>query len=127
MIALRGATKSRTGEHPGARSGAAASTSSCGDWVVGDADGVVVVPEATLADVINAGRVRAVEGGRDVPCAVGRTTVELLEPRLRAVDADPPISESDAMKVLIATDGSEHRVQPRRTDAGALLGDARPR
>jgi 4-hydroxy-4-methyl-2-oxoglutarate aldolase len=89
MVALRGATKSRTGAirapiHCGGV------VVELGDWVVGDADGVVVVPETTLADVINAGRVRASkEAGMFRALWEGQTTLELL-------GLDPsPIQESD--------------------------------
>ena len=81
MIALRGATKSRTGSirAPIQCGGVLVEP---GDWVVGDADGVVVVPEATLADVINAGRVRAAkEAAMFRALWEGRTTLELLGPR----------------------------------------------
>jgi 4-hydroxy-4-methyl-2-oxoglutarate aldolase len=79
MIALRGATKNR--------SGSIWSSIQCGgvlvepgDWVVGDADGVVVVPGATLADVINAGRVRAAkEAAMFRALWDGKTTLDLLE------------------------------------------------
>jgi 4-hydroxy-4-methyl-2-oxoglutarate aldolase len=90
MIALRGATKSRTGTirapiHCGGV------LVELGDWVVGDADGVVVVPETTLADVINAGRVRASkEAGMFRALWEGQTTLGLL-------GLDPsPIQESDS-------------------------------
>lgn len=90
MIALRGATKSRAGvtRAPIQCGGV---TVELGDWIVGDADGVVLVPEATLADVINAGRVRASqEAAMFRSLWEGRTTLELL-------DLDPsPIQEGDA-------------------------------
>jgi 4-hydroxy-4-methyl-2-oxoglutarate aldolase len=90
MIALRGATKSRTGtiRAPIQCGGVAVEL---GDWVVGDADGVVVVPETTLADVINAGRVRASkEAGMFRALWEGQTTLELL-------GLDPsPIQERDS-------------------------------
>jgi 4-hydroxy-4-methyl-2-oxoglutarate aldolase len=89
MVALRGATKSRTGviRAPIQCGGVAVEL---GDWIVGDADGVVVVPEATLADVINAGRVRASkEAAMFRALWEGRTTIELL-------NLDPsPIQEGD--------------------------------
>ena len=89
MIALRGATKSRTGviRAPIQCGGV---TVELGDWIVGDADGVVLVPEATLADVINAGRVRAAqEAAMFRSLWEGRSTLELL-------DLDPsPIQEGD--------------------------------
>ena len=90
MVALRGATKSRTGTirapiHCGGV------VVELGDWIVGDADGVVVVPETTLADVINASRVRASkEAGVFRALWEGQTTLELL-------GLDPsPIQESDS-------------------------------
>jgi 4-hydroxy-4-methyl-2-oxoglutarate aldolase len=89
MIALRGATKSRTGTiRAPIRCGGVAVE--LGDWVVGDADGVVVVPETTLADVINAGRVRASkEAGMFRALWEGTTTLDLL-------GLDPsPIQETD--------------------------------
>jgi 4-hydroxy-4-methyl-2-oxoglutarate aldolase len=90
MVALRGTTKSRTGiiRAPVNCGGV---TVELGDWVVGDADGVVVVPETTLADVINAGRVRASkEAGMFRSLWEGRTTVDLL-------GLDPsPIQERDS-------------------------------
>jgi 4-hydroxy-4-methyl-2-oxoglutarate aldolase len=89
MIALRGATKSRTGtiRAPIHCGGVAVEL---GDWVVGDADGVVVVPETTLADVVNAARVRASkESGMFRALWEGQTTLELL-------GLDPsPIQEND--------------------------------
>jgi len=89
MIALRGATKSRTGviRAPIHCGGVAVEL---GDWVVGYAEGVVVVPEATLADVINAGRVRAAqEAAMFRALWEGRTTLDLL-------GLDPsPIQEGD--------------------------------
>lgn len=89
MIALRGATKSRTGmiRAPIHCGGVQVEL---GDWVVGDADGVVVVPDATLADVINAGRVRASQEARMFRALwEGRTTLDLL-------GLDPsPIQEGD--------------------------------
>jgi 4-hydroxy-4-methyl-2-oxoglutarate aldolase len=56
-----------------------------GDWIVGDADGVVVVPGASLDDVIAAGRARADrEQGYFDALRGGATTVELL-----SLDPDP--------------------------------------
>ena len=95
-----------------------------GDWVVGDADGVVVVPGATLADVINAGRVRAAKEAEMFDALrEGRTTVELLGPR--------PVTDragATCMKVLIG-DG---RIRARAAEAAAqrrrqLLGAGRTR
>lgn len=90
MIALRGAGKTRGGtvRAPIQCGGVLVES---GDWVVGDSDGVVVVPGATIADVINAGRVRAAkEAGMFRALWEGKTTLELL-------DLDPaPIQEGDA-------------------------------
>ena len=50
-----------------------------GDWVVGDVDGVVVVPGAELDEVLAAGRARTdKEEGFFGQLRAGRTTVELL-------------------------------------------------
>ena len=90
MVALRGAAKTRPGtvRAPIQCGGVLVEP---GDWVVGDADGVVVVPGATIADVINAGRVRAAkEAAMFRALWEGKTTVELL-------GLDPsPIREGDA-------------------------------
>ena len=50
-----------------------------GDWVVGDADGVVVVAASTLDDVLAAGRARAEkEDGMFARLRDGATTIDLL-------------------------------------------------
>ena len=50
-----------------------------GDWIVGDRDGVVVVPDTQLAGVIAAGEARATkEAELFVKLRAGATTVELL-------------------------------------------------
>jgi 4-hydroxy-4-methyl-2-oxoglutarate aldolase len=50
-----------------------------GDWVVGDMDGVVVVPGGSIEQVIEAGRSRAAkEAGFFEVLRAGGTTVELL-------------------------------------------------
>ncbi len=78
MIALRGARKTRAGA-VGSPVTCGGVTVEFGDWIVGDADGVVVVPGATVADVINRGRVRArKEAEMFEALSQGRTTVELL-------------------------------------------------
>jgi 4-hydroxy-4-methyl-2-oxoglutarate aldolase len=77
-VALRGATK----ELPGATGGSATVGDvvvQTGDWLVGDPDGVTVVPAAQLDEVLDAGQARAereqalFDALRD-----GKTTVELL-------------------------------------------------
>jgi 4-hydroxy-4-methyl-2-oxoglutarate aldolase len=83
-VALHGATK----ERPGSVGGSAEVgdvTVQTGDWLVGGADGVTVVPAAQLADVLAAGEARAAreraafDGLRE-----GKTTLELL-----ALDPSP--------------------------------------
>ncbi len=50
-----------------------------GDWLVGDVDGVVVVPAAEVEEVLAAGRARAAkEAGFFDSLRAGTTTVELL-------------------------------------------------
>ena len=50
-----------------------------GDWVVGDGDGVVVIPGGALDEVLAAGRARAdKEAAFFAELSAGRTTVELL-------------------------------------------------
>jgi 4-hydroxy-4-methyl-2-oxoglutarate aldolase len=77
-VALRGATK----ELPGAIGGSAEVGDvvvRTGDWLVGDADGVTVVPVSQVDDVLAAARGRA-ERERALFDALrdGKTTVELL-------------------------------------------------
>jgi 4-hydroxy-4-methyl-2-oxoglutarate aldolase len=78
MIALRGATK----EHAGRVGGQALVGDVLvheGDWIVGDADGVTVVPVKALDDVLAAGQAReAKEAGFFEALRNGQTTVELL-------------------------------------------------
>ena len=77
-VALPGATKQSPGTvgEPVVVGGVSVET---GDWVVGDADGVVVVPGAALDEVLAAGRARQ-EKERNLFIALrqGRTTLELL-------------------------------------------------
>ena len=78
VVALPGATKQRPGT-VGLPVRVGDVTVSPGDWVVGDADGVVVVPAGTLSEVLAAGRDRAdKEAGLFDALRSGRTTVELL-------------------------------------------------
>ncbi len=82
-VALAGATK----EHRG-RVGSTATVGGvdvhAGDWVVGDDDGVVVVPGDTLDQVLAAGRARADKEARFfTELRGGATTLELL-----GLDAD---------------------------------------
>ena len=78
-IALTGATKDRPGSvgHPVVVGDAHIDP---GDWIVGDVDGVVVVPHATLPDVLDAARARTEkEAGLFTALRAGKTTVELLD------------------------------------------------
>ncbi len=82
-VALPGATKQHSG-----RVGASATVGGgdvhAGDWVVGDRDGVVVVPGDTVEEVLAAGRARADKEARFfTELRGGATTVELL-----GLDAD---------------------------------------
>jgi len=77
-IALRGATKNRRGS-VGAPVVVAGVPVAPGDWVVGDVDGVVIVPGVRLAEVIDAGRARAAaEDGYFAALRNGATTVDIL-------------------------------------------------
>jgi 4-hydroxy-4-methyl-2-oxoglutarate aldolase len=78
MVALRGATKQEQG-----RVGVSATVGGvevkAGDWIVGDADGVTVVPAARLDEVLAAGRARAAkEQHYFEELRAGRTTLQLL-------------------------------------------------
>lgn len=78
-IALRGATKRAPGSvgHAVRVGGALVER---GDWVVADADGVVIIPGARLDEVLAAGRARAEkERGFFASLQEGATTVELLQ------------------------------------------------
>jgi len=84
LIALRGATKTEPG-----RIGDAALVGDVdverGDWIVGDTDGVTVVPHARIDEVRAAGLTRAEkEQHYFEQLAAGRTTIELL-----ALDTSP--------------------------------------
>lgn len=78
LVALRGAVKVRGGEIGGtARVGDVDVRT--GDWVVGDADGVTVVPGEALDTVLAAGQARAdKEAAMFERLRGGATTVELL-------------------------------------------------
>jgi len=78
LVALPGATKRQPGSI-GATAHVGDVDVSLGDWVVGDADGVVVVPGASLGDVAGAGRARADKEARMFDALrSGATTIELL-------------------------------------------------
>jgi 4-hydroxy-4-methyl-2-oxoglutarate aldolase len=77
-VALKGATK----QHPGtvgSPTTVGGVTVSLGDWVVGDQDGVTVIPGGSVEEVIEAGRARE-QKERDMfeKLRAGSTTVELL-------------------------------------------------
>jgi 4-hydroxy-4-methyl-2-oxoglutarate aldolase len=78
MVALRGATKLEPG-----RVGLPAEVGGvevhAGDWIIGDVDGVTVIPASRLDEVLAAGRARA-EKERHYfdELRAGRTTLQLL-------------------------------------------------
>jgi len=77
-IALPGATKERPGV-VGGRATVGGVEVGTGDWIVGDVDGVVVVPAAQLDAVLAAGQRRSdAEAGMFDALAGGSTTVDLL-------------------------------------------------
>jgi len=90
-VALRGATKASRGS-VGVPVTVAGVPVAVGDWVVGDVDGVVIVPGDRLADVAAAGRARATaEDGYFTALRAGTTTVELLGlDESLIVDGGPP-------------------------------------
>ncbi len=68
-------------------------TVAAGDWVVGDVDGVTIVPAASLHAVLAAGRAReAKEAGFFTALRDGKTTVELLELEAILVTVAPEYS-----------------------------------
>jgi 4-hydroxy-4-methyl-2-oxoglutarate aldolase len=77
-IALTGASKDQRGT-VGSPVRVGGVLASLGDWVVGDVDGVTIVPGAALDEVINAGKEReAKEAGFFTALKAGQSTVELL-------------------------------------------------
>ncbi len=77
-VALRGATKRERGT-AGLATVVAGVRVALGDWVVADADGVVIVPGGALEEVLRAGRARAAaEDGYFASLRAGQTTVDLL-------------------------------------------------
>ena len=79
LIALRGAGKAQGGAIGGAVVAGDVEVST-GDWVVGDHDGVVVIPAAVLDAVLEAGQARAEkESEMFTRLRSGATTVELLK------------------------------------------------
>ncbi|HTZ08902.1 MAG TPA: hypothetical protein VMB72_07510 [Acidimicrobiales bacterium] len=77
-VALRGAAKEAPGTVGGAVTVGDVSVG-FGDWLVGDGDGVAVVPAERLAEVVLAGRGReAKERAMFAALRAGSTTIELL-------------------------------------------------
>jgi 4-hydroxy-4-methyl-2-oxoglutarate aldolase len=90
-VALPGATKRERGS-VGLPVTVAGAPVSVGDWVVGDVDGVVIVPGAELGAVLDAARARSLkEQGYFEALRTGATTVELLglDPSAVAEDQTP--------------------------------------
>ena len=84
MIALRGATKQNPGQ-VGGRAQVGDVDVNPGDWIVGDVDGVVVIPRAQLDDVLASGNARAEKEQKFfTELKAGRTTLDLL-----ALDSSP--------------------------------------
>jgi len=78
MVALRGATKQEPGR-VGLPARVGGVEVNRGDWIVGDADGVTVIPAARVADVLAAGRARAAKERHYFDeLRAGRTTLQLL-------------------------------------------------
>jgi 4-hydroxy-4-methyl-2-oxoglutarate aldolase len=89
-VVLPGATKDSRGT-AGLPVTVAGVTVAAGDWVVGDVDGVVVVPGDSLDDVLAAGRSReAAERRYFEALSSGSTTVELLGLDASLIDSDGP-------------------------------------
>jgi 4-hydroxy-4-methyl-2-oxoglutarate aldolase len=85
-VALRGAAKQARGS-VGVPATVGGVEVHAGDWVVGDADGVTVIPGAALDDVLAAGRAREQkEEGLFAALTDGATTVELLHLDTSPVD-----------------------------------------
>jgi 4-hydroxy-4-methyl-2-oxoglutarate aldolase len=79
LVALPGATKKLPGT-VGARVVVGDVDLGQGDWIVGDRDGVTVIPADSLPDVLAAGRSRAAkEQQLFTELRVGKTTLELLD------------------------------------------------
>lgn len=90
MIALRGATKVQPGRI-GGRALVGDVDVDEGDWIVGDTDGVTVVPRARLEEIRVAGATRAErEQHYFEQLKAGRTTLELLGLDDAPVDRDQP-------------------------------------
>ena len=89
-IALPGATKDRPGEVGGSAAVGGVEVA-LGDWIVGDVDGVTVVPAGALDAVLDAGRSReAKERAFFDALGAGVTTLELLDlDATRITDASP--------------------------------------
>ncbi len=91
LIAHRGTTKLGGDGSVGATVVVAGAAVSPGDWVVGDADGVSVVPPADLAAVLVASRAQVSrEAELRTALDAGKTTIELLglDPSAVAIASD---------------------------------------
>jgi 4-hydroxy-4-methyl-2-oxoglutarate aldolase len=91
-IALTGASKDQPGT-VGATVRVGGVPVAQGDWVVGDVDGVTVVPAAALAAVRQAGKDRETkEAGFFDALRAGSTTVELLDLKASLITVEGPPS-----------------------------------
>jgi 4-hydroxy-4-methyl-2-oxoglutarate aldolase len=89
-VSLPGATKEFRGT-VGAPIRMAGTPVAWGDWVVGDVDGVVIVPGPTLDAVLESGRARTdKEAGFFEELRAGRTTIELLGLDTSSVSVELP-------------------------------------
>ena len=111
-VALRGATKSAPGTIGSALDVAGVEVAA-GDWVVGDVDGVVIVPGGALDEVLSAARTRtAAEVGYFSALRGGATTVELL-------GLDASLIDDGVARLTARTDGPGSRPPVGRSHPSA--------
>jgi 4-hydroxy-4-methyl-2-oxoglutarate aldolase len=99
-LALPGASKKGPGSI-GSASVVGGVTIHTGDWLVGDADGVVAIPARRLETVVKAAEIRAVkEQGILGRLAAGSTTVELLGLETQTVAREKSADEDQRARVI---------------------------